>query len=46
MGITFGDSIVINGNYYKVMRGGLDFKAVGKFIKSVDRSYYIMAGLE
>jgi len=46
MGITFCDPIVINGNYYKVMKGGLDFKAIGKFIKSVDQSYDIMAGLE
>jgi len=46
MGITFGDPIVINGNYYKVMKDGLDFKDIGKFIKSVDQSYDIMAGLE
>jgi len=46
MGITFGDPIVINGNYYKVMKDGLDFKAIGNFIKSVDQSYDIMADLE
>lgn len=45
MDITFIDPIVINGDYFNVIKGELDTKAIGEFLKSIDSSYDIMSGL-
>ena len=46
MSITFDNPITINGNYYDVTQGSLNFEIIGQFIKSIDPSYDMMAGLE
>lgn len=45
MDITFVNPIVINGDYFNITKGELDTAAIGKFLKSIDPSYDIMAGL-
>ncbi|OOM10414.1 hypothetical protein [Clostridium saccharobutylicum] len=45
MSVTFVDPLIINGNYYNIIQGGLDAKKIDDFLKSIDNSYDIMAGL-
>lgn len=45
MNITFVNPIIINGDYFNITKGELDTKTIGKFLKSIDSSYDIMAGL-
>ncbi len=42
MDITFNDPIIINGDYFNIIKGKLDSEAIDKFLKSVDSSYDIM----
>ena len=45
MNITFVNPIIINGDYFNITEGELDTEMIGKFLKSIDLSYDIMAGL-
>ncbi|BCZ46276.1 hypothetical protein psyc5s11_23430 [Clostridium gelidum] len=45
MNITFVNPIIINGDYFNITKGELDSETIGKFLKSIDPSYDIMAGL-
>ncbi|MFW2490478.1 cell wall-binding protein [Clostridium chromiireducens] len=45
MDITFVNPIIINGDYFNITKGELDTVTIGKFIKSIDSSYDVMAGL-
>lgn len=45
MNITFVNPIIINGDYFNITKGKLDTETIGKFLKSIDSSYDIMAGL-
>jgi hypothetical protein len=45
MDITFVYPIIINGDYFNIIKGKLDNDTISKFLKSIDSSYDIMAGL-
>lgn len=45
MDITFVNPIIINGEYFNITKGELDTRTIGEFLKSIDSSYDIMAGL-
>lgn len=45
MSVTFVDPLIINGNYYNIIQGDLDTKKIDDFLKSIDNSYDMMAGL-
>ena len=45
MKITFVNPIIINGDYFDITKGKLDTETIGKFLKSIESSYDIMAGL-
>ena len=45
MDITFVNPIIINGDYFNIKKGKLDTKTIGEFLKSIDSSHDIMAGL-
>ncbi|MGV8983150.1 hypothetical protein [Clostridium sp.] len=39
MNITFVNPIIINGEYYRVIRGGLNTTKIDKFLKSINPSW-------
>lgn len=45
MDITFVNPIIINGDYFNITKGELDTVTIGNFLKSIDSSYDVMAGL-
>lgn len=45
MNITFVNPIIINEDYFNITKGELDTETIGKFLKSIDSSYDIWAGL-
>jgi hypothetical protein len=43
--ITFGDPIIINNDYYKIIQGGLDTDKIDEFLKLIDPSHLTSAEL-
>lgn len=44
--ITFGDQIIINDDYFKIIKGGLDTDKIDEFLKSIDPSHLTSAELD
>lgn len=41
MDITFGDPLLINNEYYKIIKGNLNTEKIDSFLKSIDVSWKI-----